>query len=543
MLGGGLCEATPPRILPVSLYRLTAADYSNGDSYHYTYDAVGNRLTQEKSILGLLTTATYVPDDANRLASVNGVNYAWDNNGNLLSDGIKTYTYDSANRLKAVSGQQLAISYGYNGLSDRLQEIVNGQTTTFAMDYNTGLTQVLNDGTNTYIYGNGRIAQVNAGTEYFLGDALGSVRQLTNNNGAVTYASAYDPYGVTTQTYGASQTAYGFTGEYTSNEMVYLRARYYVPGMGRFLTRDTWGGDDQIPLSFNGWNYTYSNPINYSDPSGYSVDCTGYRGLDAPLRTAMQFTAPYLLNGKAWKATGEAWKYAWNTCIDSLKKANAAFKRGDYVRAVLYSSGFAASAHQATERVGQINQELDTIWCPEASLKNKIFAGWDVGSWALGISSLITPFAYEGWLAAKGALGDALFGNLGEIGYYDEMLHPTMGNSEYYTGKYQQLPGFSWDESTWIQQRLENPMMEIEQPCHYASTCGQLKYPLYPRDVEELNQNYNLTGDLKSNMPTSDLQSGDLLTYYADNPLGSPNPRLSHSDRILSVDGTLIQGF
>ncbi len=270
-LGGGLplrgIRPDPAENL-ASLYRLTAADYSNGDYYHYTYDAVGDRLTQEKSILGLLTTDTYVPDDANRLNTVNGVTYTWDNNGNLLSDGIKTYTYDSANRLKAVSGQQLAISYGYNGLGDRLQEIVNGQTTTFMMDYNTGLTQVLNDGTNTYIYGNGRIAQVNTGTEYFLGDALGSVRQLTNSNGAVTYASAYDPYGVTAQTYGSSQTAYGYAGEYTSNNMVYLRSRYYSPGMGRFLTRDTWGGDTNSPMSFNRWIYVEGNPVNLTDPSG-----------------------------------------------------------------------------------------------------------------------------------------------------------------------------------------------------------------------------------------------------------------------------------
>ena len=45
---------------------------------------------------------------------------------------------------------------------------MNGSTTTFTMDLNTGLTHALSDGTNTYIYGNGRIAQVNGGTEYFL---------------------------------------------------------------------------------------------------------------------------------------------------------------------------------------------------------------------------------------------------------------------------------------------------------------------------------------------------------------------------------------
>lgn len=49
-------------------------------------------------------------------------------------------------------------SYVYNGLNDRLQETVNGSTTTFSMDLNAGLTQALSDGTNTYIYGVDRIA-------------------------------------------------------------------------------------------------------------------------------------------------------------------------------------------------------------------------------------------------------------------------------------------------------------------------------------------------------------------------------------------------
>ncbi len=244
-------------------------NYSNGDYYHYTYDAVGNRLTQQKSIIGLVTTDTYVYDDANRLTSVNGVNYTWDANGNLLNDGTKTYTYDPANRLTAISGQQLAVSYAYNGLGDRLQEVHNGQTTNFTMDLNAGLTQALSDGTNNYIYGIGRIAQVNTGTEYFLGDALGSVRQLTNTSGTITYASAYDPYGVTTQTHGAAQTAYGYTGEYTSDDLIYLRARHYNPGIARFLTKDIWEGNANSPMSFNRWMYVKGNPINFTDPSGY----------------------------------------------------------------------------------------------------------------------------------------------------------------------------------------------------------------------------------------------------------------------------------
>ena len=55
------------------------------------------------------------------------------------------------------------------------------------MDLNAGLTQVLQDGTNTYLYGAGRVAQYGAnGPEYYLGDALGSVRQMVDASGNVT---------------------------------------------------------------------------------------------------------------------------------------------------------------------------------------------------------------------------------------------------------------------------------------------------------------------------------------------------------------------
>ena len=72
---------------------------------------------------------------------------------------------------------------------------------------------MLSDGTTDYIYGNGRIAQVNSSTEYFLADALGSVRQMTNSAGDYVFAQSYDPYGVVTYTAGESQTEFGFTGE------------------------------------------------------------------------------------------------------------------------------------------------------------------------------------------------------------------------------------------------------------------------------------------------------------------------------------------
>jgi RHS repeat-associated protein len=56
-----------------------------------------------------------------------------------------------------------------------------------------------------------------------------------------------------------------------STQLLYLRARQYAPDMGRFLTRDTWGGDVTNPVSFNRWNYSQSNPVQYVDPTGHKA--------------------------------------------------------------------------------------------------------------------------------------------------------------------------------------------------------------------------------------------------------------------------------
>ncbi len=251
------------------LNRLTAADYSDDTYYHYTYDAVGNRLTQVTAS----SSISYTYDIANRLTNTNGITYTWDANGNLLSDGVNTYTYDLANRLTAFNNGTNTTTYAYNGLGDRLQQTANSATTTYAVDITGGLTQVLSDGTNTYLYGAGRIAQKhNSITEYYLADALGSVRQLTDSDGEVVLARSYAPYGslMDNTAYAGVATAYGYTGEYTDvNGMVNLRARYYSPAQGRFVSRDVWEGYFSKPLSLNRWNYVESNPINFLDPSGY----------------------------------------------------------------------------------------------------------------------------------------------------------------------------------------------------------------------------------------------------------------------------------
>ena len=210
----------------------------------------------------------------NRLTSVDGVAYQWDAKGNLLSDGESTFIYDHANRLSAVSGQPSAFSFAYNGLGDRLQQTVDGITTDYTLDLVAGLTQVLADGQATFSYGLGRIAQHGpAGAQYFLGDALASVRQLTDQARQLALAQAYEPFGDPLLAAGHDGTPYGYTGEWTdATGLVHLRARYYQPTVGRFFQPDPWSGNAWLPKTLNSYFYSGNNPINYLDPSG---ECYG----------------------------------------------------------------------------------------------------------------------------------------------------------------------------------------------------------------------------------------------------------------------------
>ncbi len=151
---------------------------------------------------------------------------------------------------------------------------------------------------------------------YLLTAALDSVRQLEDGSGNVVLAKGYEPYGEVMNSAGTASTSYGFTSEWTDNTgIVYLRARYYDPTIGRFMTRDSWGGDMNKPMSYNPWLYGYSNPVINVDPSGRRPYIPGLCPVPPP--GATNFTSPdFLFAGKVYVYCGEFQLTAYQFVVD-----------------------------------------------------------------------------------------------------------------------------------------------------------------------------------------------------------------------------------
>jgi len=128
---------------------------------------------------------------------------------------------------------------------------------------------VISDTEAVYLYGLDIIAQQQSERLYYVHDGLGSVRQLLDTTGQIDTNYAYDPFGVPLVG-GDVYNPYQFTGEGWDAEvgLLYLRARYYQPEVGRFITKDPWPGHADAPGTLNRYNYVMGNPATVVDGSG-----------------------------------------------------------------------------------------------------------------------------------------------------------------------------------------------------------------------------------------------------------------------------------
>jgi len=257
--------------------RLTQLIYRNGSDMlgdlTYGYDAAGNRIQVGGSFARTLLPdpaggASY--DAANRQRQLGGRMMDFDTNGNLTSikdaTGMTTLRWDARDRLIGFAGPNATASFAYDAVGRRLYKSVNGNATEFLYD-TFDIAQAIENGTPVSILRSRRIDEplVLGGSEYYLADALGSVIGLTDATGALRVSYNYEPFG-RTEAIGGGSNVFQYTGrENDSTGLYFYRARYYSPGLQRFITED--------PLAFasgdpNLYRYVVDNPTNHTDPTG-----------------------------------------------------------------------------------------------------------------------------------------------------------------------------------------------------------------------------------------------------------------------------------
>lgn len=131
--------------------------------------------------------------------------------------------------------------------------------------------------TANYIWGPDRVLvkkEVATGNEYYyIYNGHGDVIQIVDRGGNAVNSYSYDEWGNILTEEETIDNPFKYTGEIYDVEtgLYYLRARYYDPTIGRFISEDSFEGQVNNPLSLNQYAYVRNNPLIYVDPSGHLV--------------------------------------------------------------------------------------------------------------------------------------------------------------------------------------------------------------------------------------------------------------------------------
>ncbi|MFC9598740.1 DNRLRE domain-containing protein [Peribacillus butanolivorans] len=259
--------------------QLTKEVRPNGDVIEYTYDAVGNRLTKKVTKGSTVTTNTYTYDAANQLSTNNGPSVSHDKNGNLTNDGKRTFVYDAQDRLIEVKEGTTSLGkYQYNSEGIRISKTIGSTTTYYTYDENDNVVLETNQSGAilvSYVYDNANrpLTMTKGGKTYtFHTNAHGDITSVTDDAGTVVANFEYDAWGNHLKESGTftSQVPFRYAGYRYDSEtkLYYLQQRYYNSEIGRFLTLDPQLGEKENPITQNSYSYADNNPVMLVDPDG-----------------------------------------------------------------------------------------------------------------------------------------------------------------------------------------------------------------------------------------------------------------------------------
>ncbi|HSI11009.1 MAG TPA: RHS repeat-associated core domain-containing protein [Chthoniobacter sp.] len=265
----------------------------------YEYDAAGNRKTKTVTAPAGTETTQYSYDAADRLmeerttlasGDVWIVYYGWDGNGNLAGKSepgrVTLYRFDPLNRLidirvgASVASAQAAapsISYAYDAQGNRVRKRAADERS-YLIDPSYAFPQLAietwSTGRSYYVRGLDVVRQTIEGGPllihlFTLSGHLGTSLGAVDASGEVVEQVDADAFGNLNQSVGLKQ-AHIYAGEYWDQDaqLLYLRARWYDPKVGRFISPDPLEGRQVDPPSLNRYAYAKSDPVHNLDPGG-----------------------------------------------------------------------------------------------------------------------------------------------------------------------------------------------------------------------------------------------------------------------------------
>lgn len=342
--------------------RLVGSD-CGGDSTTYkldgtgswtSTDARGNEVRWQTDLLNAYTLAS---------GKAGTVSFAYDENGNLVSDGEHIYNYDPLGRLveaRRAADNAVVSHYTYDALGRRVRKEIEGKRVDVAFN---GWNEIgeYSDQVPVVEFVNGdsldqRLATMHGKDISFLHtDRLGSVVGITNAKGKLADAYTYDSYGKRYRIEGGASSEFvnpfAYTGRILDETgLMQYRYRYYHPLMGRFTSTD--------PLGYKNTQYAQTTgavalALSYHKGFGWASQAT------LPNRSSHSMTAlPGTYPFKRWRKTmsvfapGEPNLYLY-----------AAANPLSYIDPM----GLAYLVFDRSESVIEVHAENEELWMPEGN--------------------------------------------------------------------------------------------------------------------------------------------------------------------------------
>ncbi len=265
-------------------WRYTCGTVAPDSGAVFSYDSVGNRTDHSAVITAGDRLASFngdtitYDDDGNLIRRYNPVagadhRYVWNALGQLDSaivvsaidpqSGQRTtvaehYVYDASGRLVHVDGSPNTGWLVYHG--DQVSEVVQSQSAYTDVAYDDGTDRPAMEYIHTLPSDEWRAEVIDP-----MGNLAGTV-----NLDSIGVPHTWDAWGRNTSTMWDAMDALGWKGlqPETGTGLIYMRARWYDPTLGRFISEDPAG----LAGGINPYVFADDDPINNSDPSGMIVD-------------------------------------------------------------------------------------------------------------------------------------------------------------------------------------------------------------------------------------------------------------------------------